>query len=221
VTQKVRYAAAARTLQTFTSVADWINNLAQGLGLSPGQYVAAAKLAEELLKVESIKQGSLSTAGHSLGGGLASAASLATGIGAYTYNSASLLITALPQSQFPAARASYIQQIFGGTSPINAYYMDWDILSFLQDRHFFDLPGALGNRMKKDGPYDAEITVLGITGIGGLAASLTGLAPGAIAAKLSAVGVSVYMGESHKMDVMMWGILGAEINGYDMPFDVL
>ena len=66
---------------------DWGHNLKQGTGGDSYQYERAMKLAQRYKKVYG---NNLQFAGHSLGGGLASAAAAVTGLPAYTYNSAGL-----------------------------------------------------------------------------------------------------------------------------------
>ncbi len=67
------------------SVADWANNITQDkLGLSP-QYAKAIYLARTVRKAVGDK---LTLTGHSLGGGMASAAAVVTGTKAITFNAA-------------------------------------------------------------------------------------------------------------------------------------
>ena len=76
---------------TFSSGADWKNNLQQGLGLESTQYDLALLWG----LIMQIKHGTenVTFVGHSLGGGLASAASRATGCYAITFNAAALSST--------------------------------------------------------------------------------------------------------------------------------
>jgi hypothetical protein len=71
----------------FKSVADWRANVGQGLGLSTAQYNQARVLAQD---ARDAFGSNLAITGHSLGGGLASEASLATGVPAVTFNAAGL-----------------------------------------------------------------------------------------------------------------------------------
>src|SRR5699024_2421952 len=67
---------------------DLDDNLGQGLGFESGQYqdaVALAKVAEQVFG-----DGNVAFTGHSLGGGLASAAALATDASGVTFNAAGL-----------------------------------------------------------------------------------------------------------------------------------
>ena len=42
-------------------------------------------------------------------------------------------------------------------SLIDAYYVDWDLLSYIQDHSFYLAASAAGERHLMDGPFDAEI----------------------------------------------------------------
>ncbi len=70
-----------------TGVKDAKANLLQGVGRETDQYDQAMRLAKLTNKA---LEGSFSTVGHSLGGGLASAGTAVTGVKGYTYNAAGL-----------------------------------------------------------------------------------------------------------------------------------
>jgi len=65
---------------------DWKNNLAQGLNRESRYYERAVKIG----KILGENDANVTIAGHSLGGGLASAASRASGLSADTFNAAGL-----------------------------------------------------------------------------------------------------------------------------------
>ena len=112
---------------------DFVSNAQQGVGISSEQYERAVRLA---CQVDSEVDGNLSFVGHSLGGGLASAAALATGQDAQTYNAAGL-------SEGERGR---IADQFGRQTPnVTAYYVEGEILSTLQDNS--PAPDAFGNRV--------------------------------------------------------------------------
>lgn len=71
-----------------SEIMDWVNNGQQGVGLDSAQYSSAIELAKRAEQV--FGDGNVALTGHSLGGGLASAASLATGASAVTFNSSGL-----------------------------------------------------------------------------------------------------------------------------------
>ena len=102
----------------FTSRDDWKNNLRQGLGLKAAYYQRAAAIGErvKMMQVEDV-----SFVGHSLGGGLASTASGASGFPAQTFNAAGLSKSILDGLDHD------------DPSLVNATYVVGDILSGLQD----------------------------------------------------------------------------------------
>jgi len=118
-----KYVVAFRGTQ---SLNDWNNNLQQGLGYQSAEYEDAAKLAEKL-KGANVD---LSFTGHSLGGGLASAAAVATGYSATTFNAAGLDAT---QSGPKTASTPHVE----------AYYVDGEPLSAIQDNRVATVPAAL------------------------------------------------------------------------------
>lgn len=98
---------------------DWRNNFQQGLGLDSGHYDKALVIGERLRTAGE----DVTLTGHSLGGGLASAAAVASGLEADTFNAAGL-----SDDTLEAARAN------GGATPhVDAYYLDGDPLSRVQD----------------------------------------------------------------------------------------
>ena len=106
---------------------DWLNNAQQGTGFASSQYDQAVRLATDV--AGKLPSGSYTFVGHSLGGGLASAAAHATGGPAITFNAAGL-------------HSRYM----GPHSPsIRAHYIRGDILSFAQRNPA--LPSAAGTRI--------------------------------------------------------------------------
>jgi RHS repeat-associated protein len=116
---KTEYAYAFTGTQ-FTSLRDWYNNAGQLLGISKqyDQAISNAKLLARELGPESITY-----VGHSLGGGLAIAAALATGSNAITFNSAWL-------SQATIGR--YSLNTTNGNSQVNNYIISGDPLDVSQ-----------------------------------------------------------------------------------------
>lgn len=95
------------------SVKDWANNIAQQFGWNAEQY----NRSKELAKMYSEKYENLVFVGHSLGGGLASANSRATGCSAITFNAAAL-------------SKKYNENM---KSKIAAYISDGDILDYVNE----------------------------------------------------------------------------------------
>ncbi len=81
-------------------------------------------------KVDTATDGNVSFTGHSLGGGMASAAGVATGKPTTTFNAAGL---SQQTAGYPASPA-----------PVDAYYVPGDALSGLQDNRQAVLSGAAG-----------------------------------------------------------------------------
>lgn len=136
------------------SIEDWQNNAAQPIGIHSDYYQNAVNIGNKLSG-----QG-VEVTGHSLGGGLASAAGGAGGMNGSTFNSAGL--------------AGSTVSDYGGTpqsSDINAYRVDGEILTYLQE---FSVTGSvvaagLGG-----------LTGAAVGGVAGLFAGGVGAIPGAI-----------------------------------------
>jgi hypothetical protein len=107
------------------SLMDWKTNILQALGFHTPQYDVVTKLALDVYRKTG---GNVTFVGHSLGGGLASAAAGATGGNAVTFNAAGLSRT-----------------YRGNPGNVTANYIRGDILSLLQD--FTPLPNAVGTRI--------------------------------------------------------------------------
>ena len=76
-------------------------------------------------------------AGHSLGGGLASLASLSTGSKGHTFNAAGLS---------PVTAARYGVSLSNASGLVTAYYSSTDLLNLAQDM-LPGIPGAAGTRV--------------------------------------------------------------------------
>lgn len=110
---------------------DWKNNFQQGLGIHSDYYENAVGIG----KAVDASGADVEFAGHSLGGGLASAASSASGSSATTFNAAGL-------------NSSTVSK-YGGTpqdAQINAYQVEGEILTGLQENSWKGLgvAAALG-----------------------------------------------------------------------------
>ena len=139
------------------SASDWRSNLQQSTGFRSDHYNRALEIAQAL----TVPQGARVTlTGHSLGGGLASAAALAAELDAVTFNAAGLSQTTLGDARVIAARDGQVT-----TPDISAYYVRGEVLSALQDGGdrvlgailggipgalVADLPEAVGTRIALD-----------------------------------------------------------------------
>ncbi|WP_063901356.1 PAAR-like domain-containing protein [Burkholderia pseudomultivorans] len=110
-------------------LSDWKNNLMQGMNKDSAYYSRAVSIGKALAK----SGADVNIVGHSLGGGMASAASRTSGIAATTFNAAGLN---------PSTVARY-----GGTpvaSDIQAYHVEGEILTATQENSHGLMPTAVG-----------------------------------------------------------------------------
>ena len=108
------------------SLADWYSNVLQAFGIPNPQYQMVKSLARTIYDRTG---GNVLFVGHSLGGGLASAAAMVTGANAITFNAAGL----------------HPWTASGGRPQIAALYIQGEILSLVQD--ISPLPNASGQRI--------------------------------------------------------------------------
>jgi len=160
----------------------------------------ALKTLKNLGKIEE----DISITGHSLGGGLASAAYCASGFKTYTFNAAGLHKNSLYVNNNPTNNERYpgsVVRYNGATTSgqITAYYADHDLLGFIQDNSFSWLPSALGTRVKLISGNSLTMTL----------AALLALIPtvGTIAA-LGLTGTT--MVKCHKMPAIYYGMLNSK-----------
>ena len=171
--------------------ADWTENIAQ-VSMQPApQHQDAMRLARLAWANSIISTAGLILTGHSLGGGLASSGSVVTGVKAHTFNASGLRRETLLARDAAGELLSPRQEIYAGSlnrfdnlasTLVDAYYLDWDLLSFLQDNVGWQIPyieavapnvlatlnpafetmlvPAIGNRIEMDGPLDLEIALL-------------------------------------------------------------
>jgi Protein of unknown function (DUF2974) len=119
-----------------TSGGDWASNLRQGVGLSSDHYRRALYVGSKLALAS---DANVSITGHSLGGGLASAAAIASGRQAATFNSAGL-----SNATIDAARSIHRSAGVATADNVSAYYVRGEILSAIQDGGDRALGGILG-----------------------------------------------------------------------------
>ncbi len=102
---------------------DWRNNFQQGFGLGSESYAKALLIGERLSRSDA----NVSITGHSLGGGLASAAGVASGRDTITFNAAGLHDSTI-------GRAREIAGAAGQAEPsVTAYRVPGEILTFVQE----------------------------------------------------------------------------------------
>ncbi len=147
------------------------DNALQSLGFETGQYRDAITLAQRAEQV--FGEGNVAVTGHSLGGGLASAAALATGATGVTFNAAGLSNETLDRLGFNpnAARASAAD-----SGQVRRYAVNGDPLTAAQE----DLPtlpivgsppDAIGYALRIDAPAGLGFDLIALHGGGGDGAS--------------------------------------------------
>ncbi len=194
--------------------ADIMADIWQGLGQFTLQYNKAIEIGRKLKDLVDFRSNTVVT-GHSLGGGLASAASVVSGFHADTFNAAGLLQSTLPYDEDGNSIPSDPDEVWrydnAANGLINAYFLDWDLLSFAQDN-----TPLIGYRVPMDGPVDAEIGLLGaalafqvITGAfsGGL---------GWLSVLGSLGGIGYQMGLAHTTHYYQYGLMVNESTGWDI-----
>lgn len=123
-----------------TSIKDWKNNLAQGAGLTPKQYREAVDFAN---KWKAIDGNNVVLTGHSLGGGLASYASIKTGLHATALNSAPLALNHLGGNP--------LRSSVRNNPNITQYYVPSEVLTDLDGANPLDV--RPGNKVPVAGKY--------------------------------------------------------------------
>lgn len=138
---------------------DAFEDVTEGLGLAPGlpgaQYMQACVLAQRVQAALGPDAGNLVFTGHSLGGGLAAVASIATGAPAVTFNAAgpghSSITFAHDVSTDPATRSRPTLMTVLGLAvqgQVRAYHVAGDALTSSQEAT--PLPDALGFPIRLD-----------------------------------------------------------------------
>lgn len=139
------------------NLSDWIDNLGQGAGFTTSQYEMAIELARALQ--DGLPPGSnITVTGHSLGGGLATAAALELGVPAVVFNAAGLNPQVAADNNLDMSQANNL---------IDLYHVEGEILTSAQDLGpitmplpFFpyyttiDGPSAPGERVSLPPPSD-------------------------------------------------------------------
>jgi RHS repeat-associated protein len=125
---------------------DWFTNFAQGLGFFTDQHKMAITVAQ---RYASLYKDDLSFTGHSLGGGLATIASAATGKRATTFNAAGIHVNNL---RLAAKGRPY-------TGNIRRYVVNGEVLNSVQDSLFF-VPQSQGTRRNLKGHDSGVFNIL-------------------------------------------------------------
>lgn len=132
-----------------TEFSDWVANIRQGLGLEDEQYVQATRLAE---MAEAAFGDDLVITGHSLGGGLASAAALATDSAAVTFNAAGLHDNTMRELGLPPSEGRAIAE----DGLVRGYVVDGEVVTYLQEDHWQTAPfapDAVGHKIELADPH--------------------------------------------------------------------
>lgn len=128
---------------------DWLTNFRQGLGFEDAQYNQAIALAREA-KVAFGDQ--VAITGHSLGGGLAGAASISTGIPAVTFNASGVHDKTLERIGIDADAA---KQEVAHNGQIRRFAVKNEILTDLQEHSIplkWAMPDAVGHKIELPDP---------------------------------------------------------------------
>src|SRR3546814_3857003 len=148
------------------------DNALQGMGFETGQYSDAIALAQRAEQV--FGEGNVVVTGHSLGGGLASAAALATGASGVTFNAAGLSNETLESLGFnpnavrdSVSDSGQLRRYIVNGDPLNAAQQDIPILPILN----MSPPNALGHELRVDPPAGTGFDLAALHGGGGAGSS--------------------------------------------------
>jgi hypothetical protein len=119
---------------------DWVADVGQGLGFQPKQYKEAVQFAN---KWKANAGDNVILTGHSLGGGLASYASIKTGLHATALNSAPLAINHLGGNPFSSSVRN--------NKNITQYYVPGEVLTNIDSKNPLDV--RPGNKIAVQGKY--------------------------------------------------------------------
>ncbi len=143
---------------------DWMNNFGQAFGSGSDQYNLAMRLgfaSKRSLQEFTASSGNLNliAAGHSLGGGLASAAAIWADFSAITFNAAGLYrktivnFNLMTGQENDGAISRYDEETGFGSAPLVTAYTDsLDILTIVQDAGYPKVAKAIGQRAQLFSP---------------------------------------------------------------------
>ncbi|MEE7560917.1 DUF2974 domain-containing protein, partial [Xanthomonas sp. Kuri4-2] len=127
---------------------DWKHNIGQGLGFDDAQYGSAIRLAKEARQAFGSE---VVLSGHSLGGGLAAAAAMASNTPAITYNAAGVNSRTLEREGLDAAAA----KAYAADGLIRGYHVKNELLTHLQEDSLplkWAMPNAAGHQIELPEP---------------------------------------------------------------------
>ena len=110
------------------------------------QAIVAATSVKQRLMANGVTAGNFSLAGHSLGGELASAGSIATGSRATTFNAAGLSYTSMTLARESAIQNGFFTSDVDARARVENYHFTTDPLTLLQRRS--TLPEAYGKQIE-------------------------------------------------------------------------
>jgi hypothetical protein len=169
---------------TMSSGEDWKNNAAQALGLESSYYRNAVGIGNQLAD----SGADVEITGHSLGGGMASAASEASGMPGTTFNAAGL-------SKGTVAK-------YGGSSTdpeIHAYRVSGEVLTGVQEQSWGSTLLVAGIGLAVGGPIGGLVAAAAKWGV-------SALSPDAVGDKFDLPGTGLNPVDRHSMDQVINGI---------------
>lgn len=134
---------------------DVANDIDGAAGISPQvrQAITAATSVKERLMSQGIADGNFSLTGHSLGGELAAAGSIATGTKATTFDAAGLSYSSIKEAMKVAKQNGYFTSEVDARARVENYHFTTDILTNTQ--RSLPLPSAYGKQTEVQGkPID-------------------------------------------------------------------
>lgn len=130
-------------------------NDAMGAGATSEQVhqaIQAATTVKQRLMANGVTAGNFSLAGHSLGGELAAAGSIATGAKATTFNAAGLSYSSMKLAQESARQHGFFTSAVDARARVENYHFTTDPLTFAQKHSF--LPEAYGKQIEVQASVD-------------------------------------------------------------------